>query len=74
MKANILDVILSKYARKGKYTRAGAKDVRLLCKTINSLMLLNERGCSEILDNEISAIMLTLEQAFLGKLPRDNKI
>lgn len=29
---------------------------------------------SEILDNEISAIMLTLEQAFLGKLPRDNKI
>ena len=71
--AAIIDTILSKYSRKGKHTKAGAKDVRLLCETINSLIQLNNRVSLNVADNEISAsiinnttrIMLILEDKFL---------
>ncbi|QGH73394.1 MAG: hypothetical protein [Podoviridae sp. cty5g4] len=70
----ILKEIKLKYAKRGKFAPAGAKDVRLLCDSINNLMyFINTYACkssdwhiAKIITNNARDTMRILENEFLA--------
>lgn len=72
MNDEILHKILDKYSIKNKHAKAGAKDVRMLCETIDELIGIIRNATLKISNNSIAAdirnkmghTMLVLENSF----------
>jgi len=75
MKATILDKIMLKYAKKGKFTPAVAKDIGVLCRTVDSLLFIIQKASCNAIDNSVAAsvtnnthrIIMELEKEFLER-------